>query len=85
MGHHNFRLLLQRRLILVAEFFIVRCRKKLASSGDQVDHVRVGCVPYRGASCAGVTSLVADRPGDERLHLPELRLSLSRSLIVSGK
>ena len=42
MGHHNFRLLLQRRLILVAEFFIVRCRKELASSGDQVVHVRVG-------------------------------------------
>jgi len=42
MSYYDFRLLLQRCLILLLEFSILRYRKKLASAPDQVDHVRVG-------------------------------------------
>src|SRR5437667_12207022 len=47
MGHHNFRFLLQRRLILVAEFSIFRCRKKSANSGDQVASLPRPVISFR--------------------------------------
>jgi hypothetical protein len=40
MGHHNFRLLLQRRLILLLEFLILRFREKLATCREEVHYVR---------------------------------------------